>query len=293
MKNKRQKIRKAVIPAAGFGTRVLPQTKAMPKEMLPVVDKPIIQYVVEELVASGITDIVIVTGWHKRSIEDHFDYPNELIYNLEQQNKHKQLEEVKRVAELANFIYIRQKGPYGNGTPILCARPVIGNEPFVAIWGDEFIYADPPRAKQCIDVFNKYEDPVISAVRVAKEEVSRYGIVDAINVEDNIWQIKKMVEKPSVEEAPSNIAAHGCYVLTPDIFSALENLTPGKGGEIWLTDAIKKLMEDRPVYAVEIKNGRYYDTGNKLDYLKTVVEFALRHPDVNGDFREYLKGLEL
>ena len=293
MKNKRQKIRKAVIPAAGFGTRFLPQTKAMPKEMLPVVDKPIIQYVVEELVASGITDIVIVTGWHKRSIEDHFDYPNELIYNLEQQNKHKQLEEVKRVAELANFIYIRQKGPYGNGTPILCARPVIGNEPFVAIWGDEFIYADPPRAKQCIDVFNKYEDPVISAVRVAKEEVSRYGIVDAINVEDNIWQIKKMVEKPSVEEAPSNIAAHGCYVLTPDIFSALENLTPGKGGEIWLTDAIKKLMEDRPVYAVEIKNGRYYDTGNKLDYLKTVVEFALRHPDVNGDFREYLKGLEL
>ena len=293
MKNKRQKIRKAVIPAAGFGTRFLPQTKAMPKEMLPVVDKPIIQYVVEELVASGITDIVIVTGWHKRSIEDHFDYPNELIYNLEQQNKHKQLEEVKRVAELANFIYIRQKGPYGNGTPILCARPVIGSEPFVAIWGDEFIYADPPRAKQCIDVFNKYEDPVISAVRVAKEEVSRYGIVDAINVEDNIWQIKKMVEKPSVEEAPSNIAAHGCYVLTPDIFSALENLTPGKGGEIWLTDAIKKLMEDRPVYAVEIKNGRYYDTGNKLDYLKTVVEFALRHPDVNGDFREYLKGLEL
>ena len=293
MKNKRQKIRKAVIPAAGFGTRFLPQTKAMPKEMLPVVDKPIIQYVVEELVASGITDIVIVTGWHKRSIEDHFDYPNELIYNLEQQNKHKQLEEVKRVAELANFIYIRQKGPYGNGTPILCARPVIGNEPFVAIWGDEFIYADPPRAKQCIDVFNKYEDPVISAVRVAKEEVSRYGIVDAINVEDNIWQIKKMVEKPSVEEAPSNIAAHGCYVLTPDIFSALENLTPGKGGEIWLTDAIKKLMEDRPVYAVEIKNGRYYDTGNKLDYLKTVVEFALRHPDVNGEFRDYIRGLKL
>lgn len=287
------KIRKAVIPAAGFGTRFLPQTKAMPKEMLPIVDKPVIQYVVEELVESGVTDIVIVTGWHKRAIEDHFDYPNELIQTLKDQNKHELVEEVKRTAELANFIYIRQKGPYGNGTPVLCARPIIGDEPFIAIWGDEFIYAKPPRAKQCIEVFEKYGDPVISAVRVPKEDVSRYGIVEATNVEKNIWQIKKLIEKPAKEEAPSNLAAHGAYVLTPDIFPLLAALAPGKGGEIWLTDAIKELMKRRPVYACEVVNAKYYDTGNKLEYLKTVVEFALAHKDLNGEFRDYLKSLKL
>ncbi len=291
--NSTGKIRKAVIPAAGFGTRFLPQTKAMPKEMLPIVDKPVIQYVVEELVASGITDIIIVTGWHKRAIEDHFDYPNELLQILEEQGKHELMAEVKRTAELANFIYIRQKGPYGNATPVLCAKNVIGDEPFVAIWGDEFIYSHPPRAKQCIDVFAKYGDPVISAVRVPKEDTSRYGIVDAINVEKNVWQIKKLIEKPSVEEAPSTMAAHGCYVLTPDIFPILDALKPGKGGEFWLPDAIKELMKSRPVYACEIVNGKYYDTGNKLEYLKTVVEFALAHKDLNGDFRRYLKGLKL
>lgn len=287
------KITKAVIPAAGFGTRFLPQTKAMPKEMLPIVDKPVIQYVVEELVASGITDIVIVTGWNKRSIEDHFDYPNELINTLQQQGKEQLIEEVKRTAQLANFIYIRQKGPYGNGTPVLCAENVIGDEPFVVIWGDEFIYSNPPRAKQCIEVFEKYNDPVISAVRVDKKDVSRYGIVDAINVEDNVWQVKKMVEKPSADEAPSNLAAHGCYVLTPDIFEKLANLKPGKSNEIWLTDAIRDLMETRPVYACEIQNGKYYDTGNKLEYMKTVVDMALKHPEVNGDFKAYLKSLDL
>lgn len=287
------KIRKAVIPAAGFGTRFLPQTKAMPKEMLPIVDKPVIQYVVEELVASGITDIVIVTGWHKRSIEDHFDYPYELIKTLEHQHKDKLLEEVKRTAELANFIYIRQKGPYGNGTPVLCAKGVIGDEPFVAIWGDEFIYAKPPRARQCIEVYEKYGDPVISAVRVPKDDVSRYGIVEATNVEKNVWQIQRLIEKPAPEEAPSNLAAHGCYVLTPDIFPILERVQPGKGGEIWLTDAIKELMKTRPIYACEVANGKYFDTGNKLEYLKTVVEFALEHKDLNGDFREYIKSLKL
>jgi len=288
-----QKIRKAVIPAAGFGTRFLPQTKAMPKEMLPIVDKPVIQYVVEELVAAGITDIAIVTGWHKRAIEDHFDYPNELITTLKEQGKDHLIEEVKKTAELANFVYIRQKGPYGNGTPVLCAKSFIGDEPFVAIWGDEFIYAKPARAKQCIDVFEKYGDPVISAIRVPKEDVTRYGIVDVTNVEKNIYQIKHMVEKPSVEEAPGNLAAHGCYVLTPDVFSILEKLAPGKSGEIWLTDAIRELMKIRPVYACEIQNGKYYDTGNKLEYLKTVVEFALEHKDLNGAFRDYLKSLKL
>jgi UTP--glucose-1-phosphate uridylyltransferase len=287
------KIRKAVVPAAGFGTRFLPQTKAMPKEMLPIVDKPVIQYVVEELVASGITDIIIVTGWHKRAIEDHFDYPNELIQTLRDQGKEKLIDEVKRTAELANFIYIRQKGPYGNGTPVLCAKQIIGDEPFVAIWGDEFIYSHPPRAKQCIDVFEKYGDPVISAVRVPKEDVSRYGIVEATNVEKNIWQIQKLIEKPAVDEAPTTLAAHGCYVLTPDIFPVLESLGPGKGGEVWLTDAIKELMKKRPVYACEIADAKYYDTGNKLEYLKTVVEFALSHKDLNGEFRSYLKSLKL
>jgi len=289
----KQKIRKAVIPAAGFGTRFLPQTKAMPKEMLPIVDKPVIQYVVEELVDSGITDIVIVTGWHKRSIEDHFDYPNELLATLKEQGKEKQIEEVKRTAELANFIYIRQKGPYGNGTPVLCAKSVIGDEPFVAIWGDEFIYSTPPRAKQCIDVYEKYGDAVISAIRVPKKDVSRYGIVDVTPIEKNVSQIKKLIEKPTVEEAPTNLAAHGCYVLPPEIFGILEHLGPGKSGEIWLTDAIKELMKTRPVYACEIEDGKYYDTGNKIEYLKTVVEFALHHKDVNGEFREYLKSLKL
>lgn len=286
-------IRKAVIPAAGFGTRFLPQTKAMPKEMLPIVDKPVIQYVVEELVASGITDIIIVTGWHKRAIEDHFDYPNELIMMLKEQGKKELMDEVKRTAELANFIYIRQKGPYGNATPIWCARNIIGDEPFVAIWGDEFIYSKPPRAKQCIDVFEKYGDPVISAVQVSREDVSRYGMVDAVKVEKNVWQIKRLMEKPSIEEAPSTMAAHGCYVLTPDIFPILERLKPGRGGEMWLPDAIKELMKKRPVYACEIVGGKYYDTGNKLEYLKTVVEFALTHKDLNGEFRTYLKTLKL
>ncbi len=287
------KIRKAVIPAAGFGTRFLPQTKAMPKEMLPIVDKPIIQYVVEEAVASGIEDIIIVTGWHKRAIEDHFDYPFELEERLKDWGKLDLLEEVRRIADMANFIYIRQKGHYGNGTPVLSAREVIGDEPFVVLWGDEFIYSKPPRTKQCIEVYEKYGDPVISAVRVPKKDVKRYGIVDVTKVEDKVFQISKLVEKPDPEDTPSTLAAHGCYVLTPDIFDELERLKPGKGNEIWLTDAIKNLMKKRPVYAKEIENGKYYDTGNKIEYMKTVVEFALMHEDINGEFRSFLKSLKL
>lgn len=288
-----KKIRKAVIPAAGFGTRFLPQTKALPKEMLPIVDKPIIQYVVEEAVAAGIRDIIIVTGWHKRAIEDHFDYPFELEQRLKEWGKHEMLDEVRRIADMANFIYIRQKGPYGNGTPVLSAREVIGDEPFVVLWGDEFIHSKPARAKQCIEVYEKYGDPVISAIKVAKKDVKRYGIADVKKIEGNIYQIFDLVEKPEPAEAPSTLAAHGCYVLTPDIFDELEKLKPGKGNEVWLTDAIKNLMKKRPVYACEIQNGKYYDTGNKLEYLKTVVEFALQHTELNGDFRDYLKSLKL
>ena len=282
-----------MIPAAGFGTRFLPQTKALPKEMLPIVDKPIIQYVVEEAVASGIKDIIIVTGWHKRAIEDHFDYPFELEQRLKEWGKLELLEEVRRIADMANFIYVRQKGPYGNGTPVLSARGVIGDEPFVVLWGDEFIYSQPPRTRQCIEVFEKYGDPVISAIKVPKKDVRRYGIADVKNVEKNIYQIFKLIEKPDPDETPSTLAAHGCYVLTPDIFDELARLKPGKGGEIWLTDAIKSLMKKRPVYACEIENGKYYDTGNKIDYLKAVVEFALDHKDVNGEFREFLKKLKI
>jgi len=291
------KIRKAVIPAAGFGTRFLPQTKAMPKEMLPIVDKPIIQYVVEECVASGIEDIIIVTNWQKRSIEDHFDYPYELEKRLLEWGKEKELEEVRRIAEMANFIYIRQKGPYGNATPVLCAEPAIEDEPFVVIWGDEFIYAEPPRLKQMIDVYNKYGGIVISGVRIEdKNDLSRYGIaeIEPVGKEKNIFKIKRIVEKPQPEDAPSNLATHGAYILPPEIFKAIRSLEPGKGGEVWLVDGINVLRDKGvPVYACEIQNGKYYDTGNKLEYLKTVVEFALKDPDINGEFREYLKKLKI
>ncbi len=291
-----KKIRKAVIPAAGFGTRFLPQTKAMPKEMLPVVDKPVIQYVVEEAVESGVEDIVIVTGASKRAIEDHFDNPNaELVNNLIAGGKEKQLAELRRIAEMANFVYVRQKGTYGNGTPVLAAEPVIGKESFAVMWGDEFIKSDPPRLKQMIDVWNKYGGVVISGVRIeSRDKLSRYGIAELEPVEDKVFKIKRIVEKPLPEEAPSNLATHGAYILPPEIFDALRQLKPGKGGEIWLVDAINILREQGiPIYACEIENAKYYDTGNKIEYLKTVVEFALNHPDINGDFREYLKSLKI
>ncbi len=289
-----QKVRKAVIPAAGFGTRFLPATKAMPKEMLPIVDKPIIQYVVEEAVASGIEDIIIVTGWHKRTIEDHFDYPFELEKRLEEAGKHQEAEEVRRIAELANFIYVRQKGTYGNGTPVLNAREVIGDEPFAVMWGDEFIYSDPPRLQQMMDVWQQYGNPVISAVRIEDPKaVSKYGIADVTPVTDKVFKINSIVEKPSPENAPSNLAAHGAYILPPRIFDILEAAVPGKGGEIWLPEAVSKLAQEQDVYAVEIQNGKYYDTGNKLEYLKAVVEFGLKHEDLSDDFSNFLKQLPL
>ena len=284
-----QKITKCIIPVAGMGTRFLPATKAMPKEMLPIVDKPIIQYIVEEAVASGIKDIIMVTGWHKRSIEDHFDYPFELEKRLLEAGKTKQAEEVRNIANLANFIYIRQKGPYGNGTPIMNARHVIGDEPFAVMWGDEFIYSDPPRLKQVIDVFEKYGKPTISAVRVPEDKTGKYGIADITPVEGNVFKINKIVEKPKPGEAPSNLATHGAYILPPEIFDILEKTPLGQGNELWLPDAISTLAAKEDIYAVEIQNGKYYDTGNKLEYLKTVVEFALKHPEVNGEFKEYLK----
>lgn len=288
-----QKIRKAVIPAAGYGTRFLPATKAMPKEMLPIVDKPIIQIVVEEAVQSGIEDIVIVTGWNKRSIEDHFDFPFALSRYLRESGKEKQADEVTKIATMANFIYIRQKGPYGNGTPIMNARAVVGNEPFAILWGDEFIHSDPPRLKQMIDAYEKTGVPNISAVRVPEQSVSKYGIADVSPVSKNIFKINKIVEKPKVGEAPGNLATHGAYIMPPRLFDILDATKPGKDGELWLVDAISQLAKEQDVHAIEIQNGRYYDTGNKLEYLKTVVEFGLKHPDLNGDFKSFLKGLSL
>ncbi|HYV33328.1 MAG TPA: UTP--glucose-1-phosphate uridylyltransferase GalU [Candidatus Limnocylindria bacterium] len=288
-----QKIRKAIIPAAGFGTRFLPATKAMPKEMLPIVDKPIIQYVVEEAVASGIEDIIIVTGWHKRSIEDHFDYPFELEKRLLEAGKEAQAEEVRHIAEMANFIYVRQKGPYGNGTPILNAQSVIGNEPFAILWGDEFIYSNPPRLKQMIDVYDKYGFANISAVRVPENSVNKYGIADVSDVEKGVYKINKIVEKPSVGKAPSNLATHGAYIMPPRLFEILSETKIGKNGELWLVDAISQLAKEEEVYAVEIQNGKYYDTGNKLEYLKAVVEFGLLHKELSKEFGEYLKTLKV
>lgn len=284
-------IRKAVIPAAGYGTRFLPMTKASPKEMLPVVDKPIIQYVVEEAVASGIEDIIIVTGANKRAIEDHFDHSLELENYLEKTGKLEQLEEIRKIARMANFIYIRQKGPYGNGTPVLNAEHIIGNEPFAVLWGDEFIYAEPPRLKQMIEVFDKYNDPVISAVKVPREYTNKYGIAKVKPVEDKVFEIEEIVEKPESADAPSELATHGAYILTPDIFEALRNTKVGQGNELWLVDGINSLRDKHKIYAREIENGKYYDTGNKLEYLKANIDFALKREDINEPFKEYLKDL--
>lgn len=289
-----KKIRKVVIPAAGFGTRFLPQTKAMPKEMLPIVDKPVIQYVVEEAVSSGIEDIIIVTGALKRSIEDHFDVLNaDLVKNLQAGGKEKLLAQTSKISEMANFIYIRQKGMYGNGTPVLSAEPAIEDEPFAVMWGDEFIYSDPPRLAQMIKVYEKYGGAVISAVKIPKkEDLKRYGIAEVETVDGNVHKIKRIIEKPEPDEAPSNLATHGAYILPPEIFEILRNQKPGKGGEIYLPEAIDALIKTGyPVYACEIENGKYYDTGNKLEYMKTAVELALKHPDINGEFRNFLKEL--
>jgi UTP--glucose-1-phosphate uridylyltransferase len=291
-----KKIRKAVIPAAGFGTRFLPQTKAMPKEMLPVVDKPVIQYVVEEAVNSGIRDVIIVTGALKRAIEDHFDAPNaDLIQNLEAGNKIELLKQTRAISEMANFIYIRQKGMYGNGTPVLSAEPAIENEFFAVLWGDEFIHSNPPRLAQMMAVHEQHGGAVISGVRIKnKEDLKRYGIAEVESMGGNIHRIKKIVEKPNPEDAPSDLATHGAYILPPEIFGILRDQKPGTGGEIYLPEAIDQLIKTGyPVYACEIENGHYYDTGNKLEYLKTVIAFALQHPDIKDSFVEYLKSLEL
>ena len=294
------KIRKAVIPAAGFGTRFLPQTKAMPKEMLPIVDKPVIQYVVEELVEAGIQDIFIVTGYHKRGIEDHFDAPNlDLIENLKMGGEKKRhlLEEVEKISNMANFVYIRQKGPYGNGTPLLNVKHLIGNEPFIYTWSDDFINAEPNRFKQLISVYEKYGASCLAGIRATKDEdYDRYGFAGGEEIEPGVIDAKVIVEKPGKENAPSDLATVSGFLFTPDIFDYLDEAQKNlkEGDELYYNDALKLMLKDgKKVMAVEVKNGKYYDTGNKLEYLKTVVEFALKHKDLSYDFREYLKSLKI
>lgn len=297
----KKKIRKAVIPAAGFGTRFLPQTKAMPKEMLPVVDKPIVQYIVEELADAGIKDIVIVTGYHKRTIEDHFDKPSmELIENLRMGGPKKLplLQEIERISDVANFVYVRQKGPYGNGTPLLNVRELIGDEPFIYTWSDDFIKAEPKsRFKQLIEIYEEFGCSVLAGVRVLKdEEYDRYGFAGGKKIRDGLIDVSTIIEKPGKENAPSDLATVSGSLFTPDVFNyldaALENLKEGE--ELYYNDVLKLMLKDKKrILTCEIKGGKYYDTGNKIEYLKTVVEFALQHKDLNGDFRAYLKSLKL
>lgn len=284
-------IRKLVIPVAGLGTRFLPATKAQPKEMLPVVDKPIIQYVVEDAVRAGITDIIMVTGPSKRAVEDHFSPNYELVNLLKKQDKEDVAEEVKKIADMANFVFIRQKGPYGNGTPVLCAKSVVGNEPFAVMWGDEFFYTPrKSQLQQLVEVYEKFGEPVLTTYNVSDEDTKKYGIIDALQIEKDIFKVNKIIEKPGPEKAPSRLASLGGFIFTPDIFDALENTKIGKGGELWLADANEKVLKKRPIYACLI-DGTYYDTGSKLGYLKANVDFALRDKNLSKDFRDYLKSV--
>lgn len=293
-----KKIRKAIIPAAGFGTRFLPATKAMPKEMLPIVDKPVIQYVVEEAVEAGIEQIIVVTGWHKRAVEDHFDRHFELEARLEAKGKTKDLEEIRRISDLADFVYVRQKEPLGNGHAILVAKDVIGQEPFIMLWGDDFIDASPSRVKQMIAAFEKYQATILSGFRTKEEEDTlRYGFVGGKKLKDGVIKVEKLIEKPGPKNAPSDLAVVSGFVFKPDIFEALEKAIPDtidKGEELYWADGVNVMMkEGKPIYAFEVKNGKYFDCGSQLGYLKTVVEFGLRHEAINGEFRKYLRGLKL
>jgi len=288
-----QKIRKAVISVAGFGTRFLPATIAQPKEMLPVADKPVIQYIVEEMVASGIEEIVFITGRGKRAIEDHFDPSFELEYLLKQKKKSSILKEVQRISKLAKFVYVRQAKPLGNGHALLMAKEVIGNEPFAFSYGDDIIEGRVPAIKQMIQAYNKYQDLIIGVVEVPKQHVDRYGVVKPKNkeIKDRIFEITDIIEKPDPKKAPSNFASPGKYIFNPDIFDALENIKPGKGGELWVADAVAQIFKKRSIYACNIK-GTYYDCGNKLEYMKAVVNYSRKHPDLKKGFNQYLRGLK-
>lgn len=289
------KVRKAVIAAAGFGTRFLPQTKAMPKEMLPLVDKPIIQYIVEELVGAGIEDIVIVTGYHKRSIEDHFDHTSmELRSNLKKAGKFELLEETRKISQLANFAYIRQKGPYGSATPIMNAAHLIGDEPFIYTYADDLIPSEPNRFTQMIALYERFGGSIVPCVEIGQDdEFARYGVVAGEPVEEGILKMQQLVEKPGKAAAPSNFASVGGYLLTPEIFHYIDQAKEKipEDGEFYLTTYVLDPMihDGQPFYAAKLKNSRYYDTGNKLEYLKTVFDFALERDDMRDELLQFLR----
>jgi UTP--glucose-1-phosphate uridylyltransferase len=290
-----QVIRKAVFPAAGLGTRFLPATKAQPKEMLPLVDKPIIQYGVEEAVQSGISNIILVTGRGKNAIEDHFDVSVELESFLEARGKQQQLAEVRKISNMINFAYVRQGEPLGLGHAVLVTRELVGNEPFAVILGDDVIDAEPPAVKQMTDVFARVGGPVLAVERVSREEISSYGVIDVErdpSLPAGVYKVRDLIEKPPPDEAPSDLAIIGRYILTPDIFDSLEATAKDRTGEIQLTNGLRHLLRSRPIYACEI-DGVRHDTGNKLGFLKAVVYFALRRPDLSSPFAEYLKSMSV
>jgi UTP--glucose-1-phosphate uridylyltransferase len=282
------KVKKAVIPAAGLGTRFLPATKAMPKEMLPIVDKPTIQYIIEEAVASGIEEILIITGRNKKSIEDHFDKAIELELNLEKGGKQDLLDMVNGITDMVNIHYVRQKEPKGLGHAISCAKTFVGNEPFAVMLGDDIVDSEEPCLKQLINAYEKYNSTILGVQEVKKENVNKYGIVKGGQISANTYKVEDLIEKPRVEEAPSNVAILGRYIITPEIFNILENTKPGKGGEIQLTDALKTLIGKEDMYAY-IFEGRRHDVGDKLGFLQATVEYALKREDLKEEFGEYLK----
>jgi UTP--glucose-1-phosphate uridylyltransferase len=289
------RVRKAVFPAAGLGTRFLPATKAQPKEMLPLVDKPIIQYGVEEAVASGVDNIILVTGRGKNAIEDHFDVSVELETFLESRGKKELLGEIRKISNMINFAYVRQGEPLGLGHAVLVTRELVGDEPFAVILADDVIDATPPAVKQLVDVFNRVKGPVLAVERVPMDDVSSYGVISpnrSASLGDGIYEVQDLVEKPPKSEAPSDLAIIGRYILTPDIFTALETIKSDRTGEIQLTNGLRELLKSRPIYACEVKGVRH-DTGNKLGFLKAVVYFALRRPDIAEKFSEYLASLRL
>lgn len=286
------KIRKAVFPAAGLGTRFLPATKSSPKEMLPLVDKPLIQYAVEEAVASGIESILIITGRDKSAIENHFDISFELEQLLKERGKDEMFAQVRAVSDIAKISYTRQKQALGLGHAIYQAKDFAGNEPFAALLADDIVDSEKPALKQMVEVFEKYNAPVIATMQVDGEAISRFGVIDAEEVEPGVYKINDMVEKPAYADAPSNLAIIGRYIFTPDIFEAIEQTTPGSGGEIQITDAMRLLLKKRPFYAVKLEGTRH-DAGDKLGFLIATVELALKREDLGDAFRNYLKSLDL
>lgn len=281
------KLKKAVIPAAGLGTRLLPATKAQPKEMLPIVDKPTLQYIVEEAIDSGIEEILIITGRNKQSIENHFDKSVELELELKKSNKIELLEEIRKISDIINIHYIRQKEPLGLGHAIYCAKSFIGNEPFAILLGDDIVYSNKPCLKQMIEIYDKYKTTILGIQEVPREDVNKYGIVEGKIVENRIYKVNSLIEKPEIKDTSSNLAVLGRYIVSPTIFEILKDTNPGKNGEIQLTDALSELAKCETVYAFNFE-GRRYDVGSIQGFLEATVEYALRRKDLRNDFLKYL-----